>query len=205
MSSGEMQANGETVRALYRALGLGRDGLATARSLVLVATRDGAWQEFAVPVTGETVRYSPSDFVRFVEAQPLEGLGMSVEALRALFRDDLTVIDAIDEALKRPGGRPSNADTVTDGNSIPGRPPGNTPEAILRRLRKDRPDLHGMVLNGELSAHAAAIEAGFRRRDTPLDQLQKAWARASAAERAAFCLTIADQSATGPAEGEGPT
>jgi len=56
-----------------------------------------------------------------------------------------------------------------------------------------------MVLNGKLSAHAAAIEAGFRRRSSPLDQLHKAWARASAEERAAFWQTIANQLATGPA------
>jgi hypothetical protein len=202
MSSGEMQANGETVRDLYRALGLGRDGLATARSLVLVATRDAAWQEFAVPGTGETVRYSPGDFVRFVRAQPLEGLGMSLDALRALFHDDPTVIDAIDAAVQRKNGVRGPGKAVDNVHTLPPRPAGNSQENALRRLRKGRPDLHEMVLNGELSAHAAAIEAGFRRRDSPLDQLHKAWARASAEERATFWQTLAAQLATGPAEGE---
>jgi len=195
--TGEMQANGETVRDLYRALGLGRDGLATARSLVLVATRDGVWQEFAVPVTGETVRYGPSDFVRFVQAQPLEGLGLSVDSLKALFHDDPVVIDAIDAAVQRPGGRPEPAGTVDNVHSLPARPTGNSQESALRRLRKGRPDLHKMVLAGELSANAAAVEAGFRRRDTPLDQLHKVWARASATERAAFRQAIAEGEAEG--------
>jgi hypothetical protein len=38
----------------------------------------------------------------------------------------------------------------------------------LRRLRKDRPDLHARVLADELSAHAAAVEAGFRPRTITL-------------------------------------
>jgi hypothetical protein len=33
-----------------------------------------------------------------------------------------------------------------------------------RRLRKDRPDLHAQVLAGEITPHAAMIEAGFRRK-----------------------------------------
>lgn len=40
-------------------------------------------------------------------------------------------------------------------------PTGTSTEAALRRLRKDRPDLHQRVINGELSAHAAMIEAGY--------------------------------------------
>ena len=36
--------------------------------------------------------------------------------------------------------------------------------AALRRLRKDRPDIHARVLAGELSPHAGMIEAGFRKR-----------------------------------------
>ena len=35
-------------------------------------------------------------------------------------------------------------------------PSGTSRAAALRRLRKDRPDLHGRVLAGELSAHAVA-------------------------------------------------
>jgi len=42
------------------------------------------------------------------------------------------------------------------------RPSGNTSSAALRRLRKDRPDLHKKVLAEELSANA--IEAGTKKR-----------------------------------------
>ncbi len=45
-------------------------------------------------------------------------------------------------------------------------PSGHSCERALRRLRKDRPDLHARVLSDELSPHAAMVEAGFRRRPT---------------------------------------
>jgi len=115
----------------------------------------------------EVVRYGPADFVRFVETPPLEGLGMTVASLRGIFHDDIAVLDMIDAAVQRKGGRPERAETLYDVQGfIPPAPTGNSQGALLRRLRKDHHDLHKMVLNGELSANAAAIEAGFRKRAT---------------------------------------
>ena len=56
-------------------------------------------------------------------------------------------------------------------SKAPPRPSGNSEEAALRRLSKDRPDLHARVIAGEMSAHAAMIEAGFRARaiTVPMD------------------------------------
>jgi hypothetical protein len=46
---------------------------------------------------------------------------------------------------------------------ISGRPAGNSASAFIRRLRKDRPDIHARVMAGELSPHAGVIAAGFRK------------------------------------------
>jgi hypothetical protein len=45
---------------------------------------------------------------------------------------------------------------------------------LAARLERDRPDLAARVEHGELSAHAAAIEAGFRERTitVPLDPVR---------------------------------
>jgi hypothetical protein len=43
------------------------------------------------------------------------------------------------------------------------RPAGTTAAAALRRLRTQRPDLHALVLGGQVSANRAMIIAGFRR------------------------------------------
>jgi hypothetical protein len=55
-------------------------------------------------------------------------------------------------------GRPDGA------KRRPVRPKGNAREVLLRKLRRDRPELHNLVLNGELSPFAAAVAAGFRKR-----------------------------------------
>lgn len=44
------------------------------------------------------------------------------------------------------------------------RPTGTSVERALLRLGEQRPDLHAQVLAGTKSAHAACVEAGFRRR-----------------------------------------
>jgi hypothetical protein len=58
--------------------------------------------------------------------------------------------------------RPKGTNQYSDGNNVPKRPEGNSAAKALRRLRKDRPDLHKLVLEGKLSANKAMIEAGFR-------------------------------------------
>jgi hypothetical protein len=47
------------------------------------------------------------------------------------------------------------------------RPLGNSRAAILRRLGREFPELHQLVLNGEISPFAAAVAAGFRKRPGP--------------------------------------
>jgi hypothetical protein len=71
-------------------------------------------------------------------------------------------LDAKDRAQQRQGGRPKTVDNG-GGNINSSRPSGTSKAYALRRLRKDRPDLHARVLAGEISAHAAMITAGFRR------------------------------------------
>ena len=86
-------------------------------------------------------------------------------AARAAQRDD-----ARDRANLRPAHKHIDRDVYTgeraDERNVHIRPSGNSRAAFLRRLRKDRPDLHARVLAGELSPHAGMIEAGFRKKPT---------------------------------------
>ena len=59
-----------------------------------------------------------------------------------------------DRARQRPGGRPEMLSNSEIDRKDFGYPVGTTAAAALRRLRKDRPDIHARVLAGELSAHA---------------------------------------------------
>ncbi|QQN79749.1 hypothetical protein [Streptomyces sp. XC 2026] len=107
-------------------------------------------------------------FADFVTTPPLKGLGGDIELLRRIVQDDPVAVDLLDRALQSPRGRPEE----NVSNRHISRPAGTTGAAALRRLRKDRPDLHAEVLAGNLSAHAAMVEAGFRHRtiSVPVDQ-----------------------------------
>lgn len=97
-------------------------------------------------------------------------------------------LDAADQANKRDPGRPKTVSTAeNDGNSF-GRPVGNEAAYALRRLRKDRPDIHARVLAGELTPHAGMVEAGFRKKRpskklTPFDRAVRAIDALSQADR----------------------
>ena len=74
-------------------------------------------------------------------------------------------VEKEDEPKRRKGGRPPKTlDTKINGIQGFQAPTGTSTEAFLRRLDKDRPDIHARVMAGELSAHAGMIEAGFRKK-----------------------------------------
>jgi hypothetical protein len=117
-----------------------------------------AWRSFVTPM-GELVEYER--FIDFVVTPPSAGLGATVELMRKIVADDEVASDLLDEALRNPhGGDRSKLDNI----HLARHPAGTSKEAGLRRLRKDRPDLHAEVLAGCLSTHAAMVKAGFRKR-----------------------------------------
>jgi len=191
LTSGQLAVNGERVRDLGKAIGRGESGLAAVQALVRTIVRERAWQHFIIPETGESVSYAADEFARFVAAPPLAGLGEDPTALRRLCADDAAAVAALDEATQPVlrQGRPNKDNIVMFS---PTEQQGNARDYTLRRLKRDAPDLAAMVIAGVLSANAAAIEAGFRKRPTPADQLRTAWRKASAAERAAFLAEVRD-------------
>jgi hypothetical protein len=52
---------------------------------------------------------------------------------------------------------------------------GTSKAYTVSRLKRDRPDLFEKVVAGELSANKAAIEAGFRRKPTTIEQIKTLW------------------------------
>jgi hypothetical protein len=109
-------------------------------------------------------------FEDFVRTPPTAGIGGSMDMVRRIVSADPVTLDLLDRAVQRPVG--ANQHTVGVDN-INSHPTGTSTGAALRRLRKDRPDLHATVLAGEVSAHAAMVEAGFRRKtlNVPLEPL----------------------------------
>jgi hypothetical protein len=92
------------------------------------------------------------------------------------------------------GGRPKKGAENLGVNStkVSGHGSTNIPY-LVRRLKRDAPEIAAALGRGEYpSARAAAIAAGIVKVPTPLEVLRKAWAKASAEERALFLRDITE-------------
>lgn len=172
-----MKVAGGVVESLGSALRSGEHGLTTAPKLLLRILRDGSWREF-VTQRGEQVRYEQFD--QFVATPPLKGLGATphlvdkiVEAIEDK-AERTEAQDLLDQARQRGTGRPS--ESVSNIHSSAERPAGTSRDRALRKLRADSPSLHAEVLAGRISAHAAMVQAGFRRKtvSVPVDRPEAA-------------------------------
>jgi len=66
------------------------------------------------------------------------------------------------------------------GDNITSTDRGTQADYTIRRLKRDRPDLADAVIRGNLTANAAAIEAGFRRKKVQLEPTPEAFEKAIA-------------------------
>lgn len=134
--------------------------------LLEATVKEKAWEELGI------------SFVELVKEPPPIGMGLAEHEFRTLLtlkhryedkdqsvRDRMKSVrryvdDELDPALFEHGANQH----VGDYN-IKSSPRSGTSETYtLRRLKRDRPDLAEKVMNKELSANAAAVEAGFRPR-----------------------------------------
>lgn len=173
--AGNPRANAALVEALGSALREGEHGLKTGPALLLRILREESWRSF-VTQRGDQVEYD--SFERFVTTPPLKGLGASMRLIKKLVdsaeedAERSEALNLLDMAIgKRQGQRTDFVHNINEVASE-GRPYGTSRAAGLRRLRKDRPDLHAEVLAGRLTTHAAMIKAGFRHRtvNIPVDK-----------------------------------
>jgi hypothetical protein len=139
---------------------------------IKVILKRGMWKSRIVKQTGERKEYKR--FEEFVVAEMPYGLGSDISQIKNLCKDDTTTVDLIEKEIKKPVGNPnfgSKEKPIFDNIQNSPAPTGTSQAAALRRLRKDRPDLHKKVLKKELSAHNAMLQAGFRERkiQIPID------------------------------------
>lgn len=160
------KANAVLVQALGSGIRSTGNGLADLPALLRRVMEEEAWREFINPM-GKLIEHSR--FVDFVVTPPTAGLGASVDLLKRIVANDPVAADLLDQAL---AGRPGERTDLVDNINEVSKPDGTSKEAGLRRLRKDRPDLHAEVLAGNLSTHAAMVKAGFRRKlvSVPVDK-----------------------------------
>lgn len=110
---------------------------------------------------------------KFVQCREPYGLGMRIDVADAIMneKDDGKLLR---DVLGKHGANQHTVggDSITSLSEATGR--GTSRVYILARLERDgHDDLAARVRAGEMSANAAAIEAGFRKHPTPLNQAQK--------------------------------
>jgi hypothetical protein len=88
------------------------------------------------------------------------------------------------EAMKMKPGPKDNSlcNNVTETKAIT----GNSKSYTLSRLKRELPELFERVCNKELSANAAAIQAGWRKVQTPLEKVVAGYRKLEPSERENF-------------------
>lgn len=156
--SGKLFHNAELNNSLSSALRSGEHGLVTVPGLIKRVLAEESWREFVTQM-GEHVQYER--FADFVTTPPLKGLGSELSLIRRIVVDDPEALDLYDQAVQNPhGGDHTSAESKN--NNIQLAPQGMSKARALRKLRSDAPKLHAEVLAGNISAHAAMVQAGFR-------------------------------------------
>jgi hypothetical protein len=145
------------VDSLGKSMQSGETGLRYVPKLLIRVINEDMWRDRVIVKTGERVGFKT--FKEFVEANPLEGLGADLDTLKRLCGGEPAAIDALDRVTQR-----TSADNQPIDNIQELAPTGTSAARALRKLRADAPELHQRVIAGELSPHAAMVEAGFRRK-----------------------------------------
>jgi hypothetical protein len=117
------------------------------------------WECFILP-TGEEVR--PKSFRHFITGYTPQGLGASVEQVELWIKESLPDLmpifrDSLAGTLNSVG-RPKDSNVRITNNMQ-----SDTATYTTARLKRDNPALAAKVINGELSPHAAAVQAGIRK------------------------------------------
>lgn len=170
-----LKDKGSLVDALWHAVDGAAGNLEAVPGLVRQVLETGAWRKRQH--RGRVFEHDR--FVDFIVAKPLAGCGWPVDKVEALIRDEPETLAMWREAVTLGPGKPShNADNISviDGH-------GTSRSYTLSRLKHADPSLFKRVVDGELSANAAAIEAGFRKKPSPFEQVQKLIPKLTAQQR----------------------
>lgn len=158
MAADRLRQSDIVVDCMRSAIGEGASGLNDVPGLLKQIIQEELWRERVIQQTGEIAAFER--FIDFIHTKPLEGLGTDKKTLERLCADDPAALDALDRATRNEPYIKSNDDV----DNINVRPDGTSAAYALRKLRTGAPVLHARVLAGELSPHAAMIEAGYRRK-----------------------------------------
>lgn len=148
------KASGELVTALFQAFEHGSNSISAVPGLLKQVIKEDAWREYTLPNSSVVRKYT--NFAEFTE----KVLRATIEDLKNLCQKDKEALVLLREVTTNPNHRPVTNDNVITSKSEQ----GNSKAYSLDKLKRDRPDLFEKVVNNELSANKAMVEAGFRRK-----------------------------------------
>lgn len=158
----EMIRNGTRITIAYHALHKGEAGLDNLPLVLEQIGDEKMYKRFVHPETGQILENE--SFRDFVYSSPPKGLGTKQETIYRLCKDNERVLSKVTTWLTGRHGGDRHSDNFKSNNVTLESRRGNSPTYALRKLRKDAPRLHEKVIEGQLSAHAAMVEAGFRKK-----------------------------------------
>jgi 2-oxo-4-hydroxy-4-carboxy--5-ureidoimidazoline (OHCU) decarboxylase len=149
----------DMIQSLQQAIGHGGDQVFDVAPRVLRRVlEDRAWAD-RKDKDGEPF----GSFEAFATHILWQGLESSISDLLLYCRKHPEVAELIRREVGAAAEHGTNQHTAGGVNNVNSKG-GNNPAYALRRLKRDHPELAEKVVAGKLSAHAAAIEAGFRKR-----------------------------------------
>jgi hypothetical protein len=181
----QLVANDQLIQHFWRQVSHGSADLALVAPTLRQILETDAWRKREIILlNNEIVEFGEHEFAKFIQTKPLRGCGWPLDKVEALIKDDPELLTMWRRAITgQHGGDRKSVKIKTDNISLD--PKHGTSRAYtLARLERERPDLYERILAKELSANAAATIAGWR--PSRLDQLRRAWRKASAEERRIF-------------------
>ena len=158
---GSLLSGDESVSMLQKYIADGTHDVSMIAGLVRDVIEGGWWSGFTDELG---MRVEHPSFQSFVTTPRWRGLGVSRDALVGWVREyDADAAGLIERAwreeVQASGDRGGDQRTSATRST----PADHTADSILARLKRDDPDMARQVVNGELSANAAARIKGWRK------------------------------------------
>ena len=109
-----------------------------------------------------------------ITEKPIKGWGEDPKKIEALIKDDPECLALYREAMKEQGKRTDLLTSESERSKVSGT---ENKAYTCERLKREAPELFEEVKAGRMSANAAAIQAGIRKKATPEDVCLKAFAK----------------------------
>jgi hypothetical protein len=157
-------AKTRVIEYLRTAIFDGKCGLSDVPELIKRVINEELWRERTLPKTGEIVVFKT--FEEFLQTSPPQGLGTDYKMIQRLCAENLETLDLLELVKKKRthGGNRKSESFKRNNVTFEISKRGNSVEYALKRLRKEKPDLHKQIIEGKLSVNQAMIAAGFRQK-----------------------------------------